>query len=106
MRFTDHRDRELQPKEVIEQMWETEVKKWFQSQALGKYNIEPYVVEWSDTDNTELHYSFGVGGQTSKFTDAAKPLLDRLDQDPNWDWSDFDRNNDGKLDSVILLHSG
>lgn len=107
MRFTDHKDRDLIDKSVIEEMWSDQVVKWFQANSLGNYEIEPVVVmDWTDTDNTEEHYSFGQSGQVPQFGDSAAPLLNKLDQDPAWDWSDYDRDGDGKLDSVILLHSG
>ena len=34
------------------------------------------------------------------------PVLDALDSDPNWDWSQFDVNQDGELDAVVFMHSG
>lgn len=58
------------------------------------------------TDNTETYYSFGKTGVVPDFQKAAWPALDALDNTPGWDWSMFDRNEDTKLDSVVITHSG
>lgn len=39
-------------------------------------------------------------GVIPKFQKAAWPALDALDNLPGWDWSPFDTNQDGQLDSV------
>ena len=58
------------------------------------------------TDNTELYYSFGKRGIVPESQKMAWPILTALDNMPDWDWSDFDRDSDGRLDSVVLIHSG
>jgi len=52
------------------------------------------------------HYSFGQKGVVPEFQKAAWPALDALDNRPDWDWSVFDIDKDGKLDSVVITHSG
>jgi hypothetical protein len=54
---------------------------------------------FSWADNTELYYSFNVRGMTADLQKAMWPALDALDNDPNWDWSQFDVDGDGYLDA-------
>ena len=48
----------------------------------------------------------GMRGITPELQQMAWPILDNLDNRPDWDWGDFDIDGDGKLDSVVLIHSG
>jgi len=74
--------------------------------SYGNYNVFFEVRPWQTTDKTEYHYAFGQSGRVAAFQESYWPLLDNLDNDPNWDWSRFDVNNDGLLDNLIVLHSG
>lgn len=106
MRFTDHKDRKLVNRSQIQNFWDFHMKSWFDANAQGEYDMEPVVLDWMDTDNTEIHYAFDSQGRDPRYSNAITPLLDKLDQDPSWDWSLFDVNKDNKLDGVFVMHSG
>lgn len=61
--------------------------------------------DWIPTDDTELHYSFGRSGLTRDLSRALHPVLRVLDA-LGEDFSQFDQDGDGVLDSVVFLHSG
>ena len=42
------------------------------------------MIDWQTTDNTELHYSFGMRGIVRELQQAMWPILDNLDQRPDW----------------------
>jgi Immune inhibitor A peptidase M6 len=104
--FGDHVDRPRIAKADVENMWKTLVPEWFDVNSHGLYDIDPVVTEWVVTDNTEKYYSFGKRGVVPDFQKAAWPALDALDKRSDWDWSIFDLDKDGKLDSVMITHSG
>ncbi|CAB9497195.1 Immune inhibitor A peptidase M6 [Seminavis robusta] len=107
VRFTDHQERPLVPKEEIEAFWNERAARWFEVNSHGVYKVEAVVTDWLDTDNTELHYNLdGKRGIDIKFQQALWPVLDALDQDPSWDWAPFDQDKNGKIDSVVCMHSG
>ncbi|CAB9503638.1 Immune inhibitor A peptidase M6 [Seminavis robusta] len=104
--FADHVDRPRLDKADVENTWKTLVPEWFDVNSYGLYDIDPVVTEWVVTDNTEEYYAFDKRGITPDFQKAAWPALDALDNTPGWDWSIFDIDEDGKLDSVVVTHSG
>lgn len=106
IRFTDHEDRELIPKEQVDAFWQTKVPDWLDLNSQGRYSIEPVVINWQTTDNTEIYYSMGMRGIVPELQKMAWPILDELDNRPNWDWSEFDMDNNGMIDSVVMIHSG
>ena len=108
IRFPDHAKdgRKLISKSTIEEIWKGEVTNWFAVNARGLYEIEPVVIDWITTDKTEAEYTDGKQGFTSELQEAMWPALDQLDNRPDWDWSSFDSDQDGFLDSVVMMHSG
>lgn len=107
IQFEDHQyDRTLIDKEVIEEFWRGPVMEWFETNAMGLFEIEPVVIDWVTTDNTEAYYSFGQSGFVRALQYAMHPALDQVDEQLSGNWSQFDVNGDGMLDSVIMMHSG
>lgn len=106
MRFQDHKNRTLPPKEAYSTLWNEQIQSWFDLNSYGNYRYHATVTDWMDTDDTEDAYAAGVSGLTYSLQEAIWPLLDRLNRDHLWDWSKFDHDNDGKLDAVVVLHSG
>jgi M6 family metalloprotease-like protein len=106
MRFQDHRDRELPPKEEYERLWNERIRRWFFLNSHGKYRFYATVTEWMDSDDTEMKYASGVSGLLYNLQQSFWPILDQLNERDEWDWSKFDGNKDGKLDAVVVLHSG
>ena len=99
VRFTDHLDRELVPKIDVEDFWNSKVPAWFAVNSQSKYSIDPVVIDWQTTDNTEIYYSFGKRGIVGELQQAMWPILDNLDKRTDWDWSQYDMDGDGRLDS-------
>ena len=106
IQFPDHGNRNLISKEEIESIWKGEISDWFAVNSGGLYEVDPVVLEWTITDKSEKDYAAGVQGFTTELQQAMYPVLDRLDNDPNWDWGPYDSDNDGFLDSVVMMHSG
>ena len=52
-------------------MWNTLITDWFALNSHGVYEIEPVVIDWVITDNTEKYYSFGYYGIVPNFQRAA-----------------------------------
>lgn len=94
------------PKAAIDEFWKTKAADWLQVNSQGLYNIEATVIDWITTDNTEIYYSFGERGMVKEAQQMAWPSLNNLDNRPDWDWSKFDLDDNGDLDSVVIIHSG
>ncbi len=67
--------------------------------------VDVHVEDWIDLSNDEEYYSFQGNGLTAKFAQANYKALDQMDE-CGFDWSPYDQNSDGILDSVIIFHSG
>jgi len=106
IQFPDHSGRNLISRDDVEALWKGEIANWFQVNSQGLYAIEPVVIDWVVTDKTEKEYANGQRGITIDLAQAMVPALDKLDNDPDWDWSSFDSDQDGFLDSVAMMHSG
>ncbi|CAB9506586.1 Immune inhibitor A peptidase M6 [Seminavis robusta] len=115
LQFTDHVDRPLLDPAIYDAIWTGKdksplipsgsVKEWFRQNSYGLYEIEPVIVPWTLSDNSELYYSFGSSGLVPDFQQAFWPALDKLDQE-GIDWSLYDADGDGRLDAVTVLHTG
>ena len=82
------------------------MKDWFRVNSQGKYEIEQAVVmDWFVADNTEAFYADGVSGYSTEFKKVIYPALNKLD-DQGFDWTPFDSDKNGRLDSVVIMHSG
>jgi M6 family metalloprotease-like protein len=106
MRFQDHKGRILPDKAEYAKLWNERIHHWFELNSFGNYRYQATVTDWMDTDDTELAYAAGVSGLRYSLQESIWPLLDRLNEDPSFDFSKFDSNKDGKLDAVVILHSG
>ena len=115
IQFPDHTDRELPDPVVYNEMWNSNansdlipsgsIAEWFKLNSHGLYEIEADIVPWTVTDNSEVYYSFESSGLVPTLQRAFWPALDRLDQQ-GMDWSQYDIDEDGKLDAVVALHTG
>eukprot|EP00797_Seminavis_robusta_P011136 Sro1835_g300580.1 Pre-pro-metalloprotease PrtV (756) ;mRNA; f:8187-10960 len=105
-RFTDHTDRDMIPVRDIRDFWLVNMRDWFRANSQGRYDIEPTVIDWQTTDNTEVYYSMGKRGIVPESQQIAWPILDELDARPGWDWSKFDADGNGEIDSFVIMHSG
>jgi hypothetical protein len=113
VRFNDHVDRVLPSKESIIDLWISKnitddlqsgsIQRYFLENSYGKLKIEASVTDWITTDNTELHYSFGNAGMSSKVALAIYPILEQLDRE-NYDFSRHDNDGDKMIDSLVVSH--
>ena len=73
---------------------------YYDMASYGKYHIDSYMTDWVDAP-----YSFE---EVKNVTPFSHPMPDEIIEAvrkmyPDMDWSKFDRNGDGMLDSVIFI---
>ena len=115
VQFPDHRDRNLPTVAEYEELFNDHVRSqiiptgsvsnWVEQNSYGAFKIEAEVMDWVVTDMTEEEYSFEESGISVKFRKAMYPALDHLEEQ-GFDFSRFDMNGDGIIDSIVVLHSG
>ena len=66
-------------------------------------SVNPGIGDWITVSNTEAYYANGQSGDQTLWQ-ALREALDALD--PFVDFSDFDQDNDGRIDSIAFIHSG
>lgn len=72
--------------------------------SYGALSLESTVAVWVTSNNTEDFYANGNSGLTSLIHNALKDALNKVDAFVNF--SQFDQDNDGLIDSITFLHSG
>lgn len=106
----------IDPSEV-EALWSSEIRSpmapsgsissFFRINSYGKHEIEAHVVPWMKTIGTETSFANAESGLSSDvdIRKAIEPLLEQLDE-MGFDWSQYDQDFDGFIDSLVVLHSG
>ena len=80
------------------------VRDVFLENSYGALLLESTVAAWVVSDNTEAYYANGNSGLTSLTHTALKDALNKVD---NFiDFSQFDQDENGVIDSITFLHSG
>jgi len=117
VKFSDHIDRRLPSQNDIDMLWNAKegeavdkvptgsVSEFLRRNSYGKMNLIANVKDWIVTDQTEDYYSYNKSGLTRRFANALYPALRVIDA-LGEDFSQYDQDGDGVLDSVVLLHSG
>lgn len=115
VQFPDHRDRNLPTVPEYEELFNDHIRSqiiptgsvsnWVEKNSYGAFKIEAEVIDWVVTDMTEKEYSYGESGISVEFRKSMYPALDHLDEQ-GFDFSRFDMNDDGIIDSIVVLHSG
>ena len=85
------------------------VRDFYNVNSYGKLNLTSTVYGWIDLPETEAYYANGQQGfATKQYVEALHSAMNDLQQQQqtNLKMSDFDGNNDGKVDMVTLVHSG
>ncbi|MEX0331212.1 MAG: M6 family metalloprotease domain-containing protein [Puniceicoccaceae bacterium] len=72
--------------------------------SYGTLSLESTVAVWVTSDNTETYYANGNRGLTSLIHAALKDALTKVDA--LIDFSEFDLDGNGLIDSITFLHSG
>lgn len=116
VKFSDHADREMPSSDDIDFLFNghgnhTELaptgtlQTFFELQSFGKFKVKGDVQDWIVAPYPEEYYSYDNFGLTAHFAKCAYGALDKMDQD-GVDWSQYDQDGDGVLDSVVIFHSG
>jgi len=117
IRFADHASRKMIFKKEIDILFNAvngheklaptgSIRDVFAYSSYGKLIIESTVVDWITLSNTESFYAGGKSGLSEAFSAGLKEALDHLENDPTFDFANFDRNGDRKIDAITFLHSG
>ena len=105
LQFSDHTSRALPPAFEYQLLWNIRIAHYLQ---LNSYQHAPTwwnVIPWHTTPRTEISVANTTSGRSLNFQTAVHPLLDALDTF-DMDWSVYDPNGDGRLDHLVVLHSG
>ena len=117
IRFADHASRPMIPKENIDVLFNAvnghkelaptgSIRDVFAYSSYGKLIVQSTVVDWITLSNTESFYAGGKSGFSEAFSAGLKEALDHLENDLTFDFANFDRNGDRKIDAITFLHSG
>ena len=71
--------------------------------SYGQVELNSDISAWITVSETEQYYANGESGDSTLW-EALREALDKLDQ--TTDFSQYDINNDGFIDSIAILHSG
>lgn len=71
--------------------------------SYGQMELNSDISRWVTVSGTEQYYANGVSGDSTLW-EALREALDQLDG--TIDFSQYDMNNDGYIDSIAFLHSG
>lgn len=77
---------------------------YFKESSYGKLDISVDVIGWTRSKNNYQSYSHGKNG----FEGARDLVAEAIDaaEAQGVDFSDYDNNNDGNVDGIIVVHSG
>ena len=82
------------------------VRDVFLENSYGALQIESTVTDWILLNETEAYYSNGVSGRSKKIWEAIYSALEYLDTNQLVDFTYFDQDQSGRIDSITFLHSG
>jgi M6 family metalloprotease-like protein len=116
IRFTDHKNRTLPSRADIDILMNHDgphplcptgsVRDVVLQNSYGALTLESTVIDWIDLDNTESYYANNVTGRSNRIFGALKYALNYVDMNGMVNFSSFDTNRDGHIDSITFLHSG
>ena len=83
------------------------VRDVFRINSYGKLTLQSTIFGWIDLPETEAYYADGISGFGShKYFDALHFAMNKLQNDYNVNFAEFDSNKDGRVDMVTMIHSG
>jgi len=114
IRFSNHVDRALPSPSEIEVLFNApggdpvlaptgSVRDVYLQNSYGQLELNSDIAPWVTVSGTEQYYANGVSGDSTLW-EALREALDILDA--SVDFSQYDLNNDGYIDSIAFLHSG
>ena len=109
MYFPEHANRTRPSRDYWDALCRNDIADYLYRQSYGLYNITACrVPPWTATDHSQTYYAAGVSNLRGRDQAASffLPVLTALDHNNALNWSDLDRNGDGALDAVLVLHSG
>lgn len=77
------------------------LKTYYREESYGKLNIVGKVSDWYEVDHASTRYAYQ---DTAINTLAASAVKWYFDNNPSETRSDYDKNNDGKIDTLILYY--
>jgi hypothetical protein len=106
VRFADHEDRNVAPREYWDDLCNTEIRNYFLEQSYGVYDITCLVQDWVTVPATEAQAAGSNSGKfdTLKSSEFFLPALDALAENDSNIFSKLDSNEDGFLDNVVVIH--
>lgn len=82
------------------------IQQYFAYNSYGQLIVESFVTDWIRVRNTEQYYAGKKSGISETFHECLVQALNTLDSDPTFDFRDYDKDGDGRIDSLFFLHSG
>ncbi|KAG7347165.1 M6 family metalloprotease domain containing protein [Nitzschia inconspicua] len=83
------------------------VRDVFRFNSYGKFTLQSSIYGWINLPRTESYYANGVSGfGSSRYIEALHFAMNSLRDNYRINFSNFDANNDGKVDMVTMIHSG
>ncbi len=116
IRFSNHTARTLPSSADIDVLFNSDpasnnslaptgsVKEVYLENSYGQLTLESTVTAWITVSNTEQYYADGVSG-SSKLWEALREALNELDG-AGFNFTDFDKDGNGAIDSIAFIHSG
>lgn len=114
IRFSNHTVRNLPSTADIDILFNAEggdavlaptgsVRDYYLQNSYGQMALDSEVADWITVSMPEYYYANGVSGDSTLW-EALREALDALDD--SVDFSEYDANNDGYIDSITFIHSG
>jgi hypothetical protein len=85
------------------------LKNYYKENSYNQYIPEGEVHGWYRAPHTSTWYTannYGFGTYPFDVRKLVEDVIDVALSDPNIDWTSFDTNGNGRLDNVIIVHSG
>lgn len=82
------------------------VRDVYTTSSYDKITIESVIYPWIKLPETESYYADDEAGGSSKIHEALIQALEIIDNDEDFDWDDFDRDDNRRIDSITFVHSG
>ena len=87
------------------------VQQYIRENSLGRFTIEWTVADWALSTKSEIECAGSSQGKSENLVECFSPSLDALEamhNDPaeGFDWNDFDLDQDGYIDHMVVIFNG